>query len=173
MIKVERGSARREGIVQADIDELWELLTDWGNMDWWGNELEREGMKAGKAYLEGEKGKVPRTKVIERSNAQDTGVPVVSRETLIREDPVAHRLYYDATDGFILGTRNYIASWALDALEDGRCRMIITSTFDVIAPGKVEVTRDIVEAVYELIFKGLNDYLARLKSAGARKQQIS
>jgi Polyketide cyclase / dehydrase and lipid transport len=171
MTNVQRGSGRREGIMETDIDTLWELLTDWGNMDWWGNEMEQDGMKAGRAYLEGEKGKVPRTKVIERTNADNNGLPIQNRETLFLEDRVTHRLYYNGTDGFIAGVRNYIATWCLDPLSDHRCRMTITSNFDVVEPGNVDKVRDTVEAVYEMIFSGLNNYLAKRKApaAGARR----
>lgn len=161
MIKIERGSGRAEGVIEAHIDDVWALLTDWGNMDWWGNGLEEEGMKAGRTYLEGEKGKVPRTKVIERTNADGAGLPVVNREVLFHEDAVAHRLYYNGTDGFLLGLRNYVASWTLDPLAGGHCKMTITSTFDVAEPGDVAFVRDTVEAVYGLIFSGINAYLAK------------
>ncbi|CAB3735796.1 SRPBCC family protein [Paraburkholderia rhynchosiae] len=165
MSNVQRGSGKREGIIESNVEPLWQLLTDWGNMDWWGNELEDGGMKAHKTYLEGEKGQVPRTKVIERSNADGAKLPVVNRETLLHEDPVAHRLYYNASDGFLLGARNYLASWSLDPLSQERCRMTITSTFDVLEPGNVDVVRDTLEAVYEAIFNGLNHYLSKRRAA--------
>ncbi|BCG04926.1 hypothetical protein PPGU19_094940 (plasmid) [Paraburkholderia sp. PGU19] len=165
MSKVQRGSGMREGIIESNVEPLWELLTDWGNLDWWGNDVEKEGMKAGRAYLEGEKGKVPRTKVIERSNADGAGLPVVNRETLIHEDHLAHRLYYNASDGFLVGVRNYLASWHVDPIAEDRCRMTITSTFDVLDPGNVDVVRDTVEAVYDAIFDGLNKYLAKRRTA--------
>jgi len=104
MTVIHRGTARREGVIEGDIDNLWALLTDWGNMAWWGNDLEQERMKASRTYLEGEKGKVPRAKVIERAHA------------------------------------------------DGP---------SVVEPGDLVFVRDTVEAVYELIFKGLNNYLAQ------------
>jgi Polyketide cyclase / dehydrase and lipid transport len=170
MTEVQRGSGRREGVIETSVDTLWEVLIDWGNMDWWGNELGQDGMKAGKTYLDGEKGKVPRTKVIERANAENAGLPVVNRETLFLEDPITHRLYYNGTDGFIAGIRNYVATWCLDPLPEGRCRMTITSNFDVVEPGNVDMVRDTVEAVYEMIFSGLNHYVAKrnISASGAR-----
>lgn len=161
MSKAQRGSGMREGIIESNAEPLWELLVDWGNLDWWGNDVAKEGMKAGRAYLEGEKGKVPRTKVIERSNAEGTGLPVVNRETLIHEDHSTYRLYYNASDGFLLGVRNYLASWHVDPISDTRCRMTIASTFDVVDPGNADAVRDTVEAVYDAIFDGLNKYLAK------------
>ncbi|WP_258187484.1 SRPBCC family protein [Trinickia symbiotica] len=164
MSKVQRGSGMREGIIESNVEPLWKLLTDWGNLDWWGNDVAEEEMKAGRAYLEGEKGKVPRTKVIERSNADGAGLPVVNRETLIHEDHLAHRLYYNASDGFLLGVRNYLASWHVDPMSEDRCRMTITSTFDVVDPGNVDAVRNTVEAVYDAIFDGLNKYLAKRRT---------
>jgi Polyketide cyclase / dehydrase and lipid transport len=167
MTYVQRGSGRREGVIEASVDTLWEVLTDWGNMDWWGNALGQEGMKVGDVYLEGEKNAVPRTKVLVRSNAENAGLPVVNRETLFLEDIVTHRLYYNGTDGFIAGVRNYIATWCLDPLPNDCCRMTITSNFDVVEPGDVDVVRETVEAVYEMIFSGLNHYLAKRKTTTA------
>ena len=39
--------------------------------------------------------------------------------------------------------------------------MTITSNFDVVEPGNVDFVRDTLEDVYDLIFKGLNGYLAQ------------
>lgn len=161
MTMFHRGMARNEGVIDADIGNVWALITDWGNMDWWGNDLEDEDMKAARTYLEGEKGKVPRTKVIERNNSGDSGAVHVNREVLIHEDPVAHRLYYVCSDGLLPGVRNYLASWTLDALDSGRCRMRITADFDVDDSGNLDFARSTFEAVYELIFKGLDGYLAQ------------
>lgn len=161
MTEVQRGTARMEGVIEVDVDNVWALVTDWGNMDWWANGLEQKDMQAARTYLEGEKGKVPRTKVIERRNAGSANPDVVhvNREVLIHEDPVVHRLYYNATDGLLPGLRNYLATWTLDALDGGRCRMQISSNFDVTEPGGLDYVRDTLEAVYVLIIKGLNDYL--------------
>lgn len=165
MTVIQRGTGCREGVIDADADTLWALLTDWGAMDWWGNELQEAGMKVSNCYLEGEKGCVPRTKVIERSNTEEGGLPVINRETLIHEDSIARRLFYNGTDGFIEGVRNYLATWALDPLPDGRTKMHISSVFDVTEPGSADDVRAIVEAVYEMIFKGLNGYFASGKTA--------
>ena len=160
MTSVQRGTGCREGIIDADADALWALVTDWGSMDWWGNEVEEAGMKVSKCYLEGEPGSVPRTKVIERSNTEEGGLPIINRETLIHEDAVARRLFYNGTDGFIEGVRNYIATWAFDTLPDGKVKMHISSVFDVVDPGNAEYVRAVVEAVYDMIFKGLNQHFA-------------
>jgi hypothetical protein len=165
MTVIQRGTGSRDGIIEADADQLWEVLTDWGVMDWWGNELQEAGMEVSKCYLEGEKGKCPRTKVIERANAEEGGLPHVNRETLIHEDAFARRLFYNGTDGFIEGVRNYMATWAVDPLPDGRARMHISSVFDVVEPGSTDNVGAIVEAVYDLIFKGLNGYFTSQKTA--------
>lgn len=161
MTAIQRGRAQREGIIEADIDNTWALLTDWGNMDWWGNDLEQGAMTAARTYLEGEKGQVPRTKVIERESGDEPGVAHVNREVLIHEDPVAHRLYYICSNGLLLGINNYLASWTLDALDGGRCRMTINAQFDVLESGQLEEARGIFEAVYGLIFKGVSGYLVK------------
>lgn len=165
MTVVQRGTGCREGVIDADAATLWSLVTDWGSMDWWGNEVEEAGMKVSKCYLEGEKGSIPRTKVIERSNTEKGGLPIINRETLIHEDAVARRLFYNGTDGFIEGVRNYIATWALDPLPEGKTKMHISSVFDVVEPGNAEYVRMVVEAVYDMIFKGLNQYVVAQRSA--------
>ncbi|MEC3909096.1 SRPBCC family protein [Sphingobium sp. CR2-8] len=160
VIIVQRGTGLREGVINADAETVWALLTDWGTMDWWGNELQEAGMKVSRCFLEGIEGTVPRTKVIERANSDDAGLPHTNRETLIHEDPIARQLFYNGTDNFVEGVRNYIATWAFDPLPDGKTKMHISSVFDVVEPGDVNAVRDIVEAVYEMIFKGINGYFA-------------
>lgn len=161
MTTFQRGTARKEGVIAADIENVWALITDWGNLDWWGNEVDNEDMRAGRVYLEGEKNQVPRTKVIVRNNSGESGAVHVNREVLIHEDPESHRLYYTCTNGLLVGVRNYYASWTLDALEGGRCKMRITADFDVGAPGDLEFSCNTFEAVYEQIIKGLDGYLAK------------
>jgi hypothetical protein len=158
MVQVKRVFARREGVVRADVETLWTLLTDWGNMEWWGNALEDDGMTVGACSLEGEHGKVPRTKVIRRL-VEGSDLPVENRETLFHEDSVCHRLYYTGSDDFIIGVRNYIATWSFDELAGGHTRMEISSTFDVIAPGDAALAKRIVEDVYDMIVAGLNDFI--------------
>lgn len=156
---VKRVFARRDGVIRADVDTLWVLLTDWGNMEWWGNALADDGMTVGQCSLEGEHGKVPRCKVIRRV-VEGSDLPVENRETLFIEDADCHRLYYTASDNFLPGVRNYVATWTFDEIEDGQSRMEISGTFDVVAPGDASSALRIVEDVYEMIFKGLNDHIA-------------
>ena len=42
MTTFQRGTARREGVINADIGNVWALITDWGNLGWWGNDIEEE-----------------------------------------------------------------------------------------------------------------------------------
>ena len=46
MTTFQRGTARREGVINADIGNVWALITDWGNLDWWGNDIEDKDMQA-------------------------------------------------------------------------------------------------------------------------------
>lgn len=166
MMDVKRVFARRDGVVYTDVETLWALLTDWGNLEWWGNALEDDGMTVGHCSLEGEHGKVPRTKLIRRV-IEGLDLPIENREVLFHEDPVCHRLYYTADDNFISGVRNYIATWSLDELPDGQTRMEISSTFDVIAPGDAPVAKRIVEDVYDMIVGGLNNHIDHLAAVPA------
>lgn len=161
MTKVKRGTASGEGVINSDIDTVWNLLTDWGNHEWWTNDIADEDMTAGRTYLEGEKGKVPRTKVIERSNSGNTGAVRVNREVLLHEDPIVHRLYYTCSDGLLPYVRNYLASWTLDVLDGGRCKMSVTADFDITEPGDLDYSRNTFEAVYQAIFKNVDSYLKK------------
>lgn len=88
--------------------------------------------------------------------ASKKGAPVENREVLLVADPIAHRLYYDATDGFAPGIRNYIASWAFDELEDGGCMMTISSNFDCVPAENGEYNRDMLQQIYVVIAESLD-----------------
>lgn len=153
MTTVQRGTARREGVIEADVGNLWALLTDRGNLDWWGNDSRKGASRRDAPTWRGKR----QSSAYEGYRALQRGEPGlvhVNREVLIHEDPVIHRLYYTGSDGLLLGVRNYLASWTLDMLDGARCRMTITSNFDVLEPGNVDFVRDTLEAVYDLIFKG-------------------
>lgn len=166
MGNIKRVFARRDGVVRAERSALWAVLTDWGNMEWWGNALEDDGMTVADCTLEGEHGKVPRCKVIRRS-VEGSDLPVENRETLIHEDSECFRLYYTASDNFLPGVRNYVATWSFDELDHGHTRMELSSTFDVTEAGDAEAALRIVEDVYLMIIKGLNDFFASRTAACA------
>lgn len=156
MSTVLRGKAAFEGEVSANIDDVWDLLLDWANLDWLINDVSADGMKLGKCHLEGEKDAQFRVRVMTRANVEGTGLPLVNREVLLREDRKAYRFYYDCVDGFMQGIRNYIANWALDPLPNNRCNIQVEANFDVMEDGDMEKIRATLVAVYDSMIRGLN-----------------
>lgn len=168
MAQVYRVSGFHQGRIDANIAKVWALITDWGTLAWFDDGSNSEGMKLMDCWLEGEPGAVPRTRVMSRGEAAvENGAPMENREVLLLEDPVAHRLFYDAEDGFVPGIRNYIASWALDEIDDGACQITITSTFDVVPPDMGETYRDMLQGIYVAIAFSLQKHFSKQKSLKA------
>lgn len=166
MVEVFRVSGFHQGIINADIEEVWALVTDWGSLTWFDDATNTDGMKLMTTWLEGEPGVVPRTRVMARGEgAAAQGAPVENREVLLVEDSIAHRLYYDATDGFAPGIRNYVATWCFDELDSGRCRMTISSNFDCVPASTGEQNRAMLQGVYVAIADSLDKYFAKRKAA--------
>lgn len=163
--KVHRVSGFHQGKINANIEDVWALITDWGSLAWYDDGTNTEGMKVMECWLEGEPDVVPRTRVMGRGEgAVGQGAPEENREVLLVADPVAHRLYYDATDGFAPGIRNYMASWSLDDLEDGGCMMTISSNFDVVPAELGEQQGAMLHGVYVSIVSSLQKYFERARA---------
>ena len=166
MAKVYRVSGFHQGRIDASVDEVWALVNDWGTLHWFDDGTNTEGMKLVETWLEGEPDADPRTRVMSRGEGAIVhGAPMENREVLLVSDPVAHRLYYDATDGFAPGIRNYIASWAFDELDDGRCLMTITSNFDCVPAELGEQNQAMLQQIYVAIADSLDSYFRRNKSS--------
>ncbi len=154
--------ARWEGIIDAPAEDVWALLTDWGAMlTWWGNLVEGEGMSVESVHLEGGKSDIPRTRVLTRANAAGAGLPLLNRETLIHEDPVARRIYYNADNEVIAGIRNYIATTSVDHIGPKSSRMVFSSTFDVREGADPSSVRAIMESIYDGICNGFRRYFEK------------
>jgi Polyketide cyclase / dehydrase and lipid transport len=165
MAKAFRVSGFHQGKINANIDDVWALVTDWGSLAWFNDATNAEGMKLMETWLEGEPDVIPRTRVMSRGQgAVALGAPLENREVLLVADPVAHRLYYDADDGFAAGIRNYIASWCFDELEDGGSLMTISSIFDVVPPDRGEEQRAMLHGVYVAIVASLDAYFQKRKA---------
>lgn len=64
MRRISRGTAHYSAPVNVNIDTLWELLADWGNLSWLDNEVEADEMVLESITLEGESDAVPRTRAL-------------------------------------------------------------------------------------------------------------
>lgn len=165
MTSVYRVSGYHQGKIDANIDDVWALVNDWGTLHWFDDGTNTDGMKVMDCWLLGEPDAVPRTRVMSRGEgAVENGAPMENHEVLLVSDQVAHRLYYDATDGFAPGIRNYIASWSFDELEDGGCMMTITSNFDCVPADLGEQNHAMLQQVYVAIASSLDKYFKK-KSA--------
>ena len=164
--KVYRFSGYHQGKVNGNIEDVWALVTDWGSLAWYEDDTNPDHLKMMDSWLEGEPGAVPRTRVMSRGEgAVKNGGPEENREVLLVEDKVAHRLYYDATDDFVPGIRNYMATWAFDETDDGGCMMTISSNFDVIPAENGELYGSTLQGVYVSIANSLDKYFTRAKAA--------
>lgn len=165
MADVYRVAGFHQGVIAGPIDEVWALVNDWGTLHWFDDGSNADGMKVMECWLEGEPDAVPRTRVMGRGDgAVELGAPEENREVLLVSDPVAHRLYYDATDGFAEGIRNYIASWSFDRIDENSCRMTITSTFDCVPAEVGEAQAAMLHQVYVAIVDSLDKYFRKLRA---------
>ncbi len=163
-MRIARGSRYYSGVVGGNIDAVWDLFMDWGDISWIDN-VDAEGPVLAKSTLEGEVDAIPRTRVMKRANAVESGLPLENREVLMLADKVAYRLYYDANDGCVHGIRNYIASWALDPISENSCQMTIQSTFDVDESGTLEGVTSWLDNVYVMIVRSLDKHFAKQLAA--------
>lgn len=164
MSKVHRVTGFHQGTIAAPVDEIWALVNDWGTLHWFDDGSNSEGMKVVECWLEGDPDVVPRTRVMGRGDgAVQLGAPANNREVLLVSDAVAHRLYYDATDGFSAGIRNYIASWSFDVIDENSCLMTISSNFDVVPAELGEEQGAMLHQVYVAIAASLDSYFKKPK----------
>lgn len=165
MAKIFRVAGFHQGKINANIEDVWALVMDWGSLAWYDGETNAENLQLVQTWLEGDPNVVPRTRVMARGDgAVAAGCAVENREVLLIADPVAHRLYYDASDGFVPGIRNYLASWAFDELEDGGCMITISSNFDCVPAETGEASRDMLHQVYINIAASLDKHFAKARA---------
>jgi Polyketide cyclase / dehydrase and lipid transport len=138
--------------IPASAEEVWALLTDWAGMMRWSLSARRGGALGllVKCELIGEAGKVPRT----RRMILSSGAAV--EEELFYQNDETRRLYYRKSDTF--GTRGYIASSYVDAIDDRRSRLHILSWFD--AEGEASMAAARYDGIYGGIFDGFKAYFA-------------
>lgn len=172
MQKYKRGHAELRGVVDAPLEDVWELLTDWAGFErWWVKPAEggRPGPDVASCELVGDPDAVPRTRVVRHV----TGSAV--DETLLMQDDEAKRIYYDMIfrpnpDGAVLRSefRNYHATTTLDTLPTGQTLMTFKSEFDLVAEADMDLMRSIIERTYsDAILNGFRKYFARQQAAAS------
>ncbi len=137
---------------------------DWGDISWL-DLGDHDGPALAKSFPEGEPDAILRTRVMTRPNAVDAGLPLKNCEVVLLADRTGYRLYYNADDGMIAGSRNYIASGTLDPISADNCKMTIQSNYDVDETGSMEVAKGWLDAVFEMIVCGLDKHMLRLRQA--------
>ena len=159
MAKVYRVTGYHQGKIRANIEDVWKLVTDWGTLFWFDDGTNSEGLKVMESWLEGEPDAIPRTRVMGRGEgATKSGAPEHNREDLLVADPVAHRLFYNASDGFVPGIRNYMATWAFDELDEGGCMITISSNFDCVPAESGPASEAMLKEVYINIARSLDKH---------------
>lgn len=170
MRKFKRGHAEVRGIVDAPIDQVWELLTDWaGLLRWWVKPEDggRPGPDLASVELVGGPQDVPRTRVVRHV----TGSMV--DETLLLQNNETRRIYYDMVyrpnpGGAVLRSEfeNYLATTVLDTLPDGKTLMTFKAEFDVVEPADLDLMRSIIERTWtDGILQGYRRYFAKAQTA--------
>lgn len=169
MQKFKRGHAEYRGIVDAPIDDVWELLTDWANFERWWIKPEdggRPGPNIASVELLGAPDEVPRTRIVRHV----TGSAV--DEKLWMQDNATKRIVYDMVfrpnpGGAELRNefRNYLATTMLDSLPTGETLMTFKSEFDVIEEADLNLMISLIERTYsDAILNGFRQYFARQKA---------
>ena len=130
------------------------LLTDWAGMLRWSVSAKRASSlgKLAACELIGEPDKVPRT----RRMTLDSGVTI--DEELVYQNDQTMRIYYRKID--TLGTIGYIASSYVDERDDLKCRLHISSWFDVASDEDAEAVVARFEGIYSGIFEGFKLYFS-------------
>lgn len=170
MRRFKRGHAEVRGIVDAPIDRVWELLTDWaGLLRWWVKPEDggRPGPDLASVDLVGGVRDVPRTRVVRHV----TGSAV--DETLLVQNDETRRIYYNMVyrqnpGGAVLRSEfeNYLATTMLDTLPDGKTLMTFKAEFDVVEPADLDLMRSIIERTWtDGVLQGYRRFFAGMKSA--------
>jgi hypothetical protein len=170
MRKFKRGHAEVRGIVDAPIEEVWALLTDWaGLLRWWVKPEDggRPGPDLASVELVGGFDEVPRTRVVRHV----TGSAV--DETLLLQNNETRRIYYNMVfranpGGAVLRSEfeNYLATTMLDTLPDGQTLMTFKAEFDVVEPADLDLMRSVIERTWtDGILQGYRRFFAGAKPA--------
>jgi len=155
-----------QGVIDAPAEDVWTLLTDWGAMlSWWKSDPDAEGVKVISVEMEDLTASIPRSRILTRSGVASAGLPVLNRETLLHEDPVARRIYYTADNEVIAGIRNYLATTSVDRIATTSCRMIFSSTFDVREGEDPSRARAVIESIYDAICVSFRNYFRKRSDA--------
>src|SRR5262249_15814639 len=155
MSQINRVELHKSSEIPASAQEVWALLTDWAGMLRWSLSAKRAGPLGTlvKCELIGRADEIPRTLRM----TLDSGATV--DEELFYQDDETRRIYYRKNDSF--GTKGYIPSSYVDALESTRCRLPISSWFDA--------DQEASAARYETIYQGILDsFKAYFSTAAAR-----
>ena len=153
-----RASATVEVSVSAD--QFVEAAADWVSHV---SHFKNFPFKLGKCvYAEGSStGKLPCTRLLYvdktgMTKAEADAYPEYFRETLLKVDREARALFY-MIEGEAIGMRNYFACKEVDALGSNRCRVTISSRFDLNASVSSEQHVTLLEEVYRVLIAGVSD----------------
>lgn len=166
MPKFQRGHAELRGVVQAPVEDVWALLTDWGGLDkWWVKPEDggRPGPDLASVELIGDPDQVPRTRVVRHVIGSTVD------ETLRMQNNDTRRIVYDMIfrpnpGGSEIRTEfhNYLATTMVDELPTGETLMTFKSEFDLVEGANMDLMRSIIERTYsDTILLGFRRYFAK------------
>jgi hypothetical protein len=164
-----RAKVHKSAEIHASAGEVWDLLTDWTGMLRWWLTAEHGGLPGPtlvRRDLVGQHGLVPRT----RRMILDSGVVV--EEQIFHQDDNSRRLYYSKTGPPGSPVSGYIATAYVDDVEENRCTLRISSSFDVQSPASPEAAVTRFEMIYQSIFRGFQNYSSGTKVSAARPSQM-
>lgn len=154
---VSRVNVHKAAEISAPSGDVWSLLIDWAGMLRWWLPAERGGLPGPtlvKCDLIGEYDAVPRT----RRMTLDSGAVV--EEKLFYQDNDSRRIHYVKSEPPGSPISGYIATSYVDVIDDDRCTLHISSSFDVQLPADVQATASRFEIIYEAIFRGFQNYFS-------------
>lgn len=159
MSKVFRVVIEASARIDAPAEALWQLITDWAGMSRWSLPVEERGGRGPaleRCELVGTVNEVPRTRRMFLTNG------AVVEERLFYQDNETRRIYYTKSpDRDHVG---YLATSYVNELDDATCTVHLTAQFDVLAHADPAAVRARYAAVYEMMFRGYQQYCTTVRN---------
>lgn len=155
-MKYNRIQVSYDADIPASVSAAWDLLTDWaGLLRWW---PDTAPFVIEDCKLVGADGQLPRTREIHVASG------VIAYETLLHQDDVAKRIYYDMQQNEILNVRNYRATTTIDEIGPNACRMFFSSFSDADQTVDAVRIKESFLGIYTTIAVGFNGYFKARQS---------
>lgn len=148
------------GIIDAPIETVWALFTDWSAIHAWMTSppspkpVDSSGLVAGQTEEA-----LPRTRLIQFGGEHASEPQLV--ETLLHADPEAYTLFYRVEGVRPSGYRNYLCYVTLDVVGADRTRLRLNARMDAPAGESAELVRQAIIRLHrDGIIGGFRAFLA-------------